>query len=76
MSDQRPIELPTSAATTPDTEPEVQAAISSAEGNPDREQAIRERAYALWEEEGRPDGRHVDHWLRAKAEIDLEQQKS
>jgi hypothetical protein len=34
-----------------------------------REQAIRERAYAIWEEEGRPDGRDREHWLRAEAEI-------
>ena len=31
--------------------------------------AIRERAYALWEEDGRIDGRDVDHWLRAEEEI-------
>jgi hypothetical protein len=35
-----------------------------------REQAIRERAYAIWEqEEGHPKGRDLDHWLRAEAEI-------
>jgi hypothetical protein len=27
-----------------------------------------ERAYALWEGEGRPDGRHLDHWCQAEAE--------
>jgi hypothetical protein len=26
------------------------------------------RAYALWEGEGRPDGRHLDHWCQAEAE--------
>jgi hypothetical protein len=31
----------------------------------EREEAIRERAYAIWEEEGRPDGKALDHWLRA-----------
>ena len=30
---------------------------------------IRERAYWLWEEEGRPDGRELDHWYRASSEI-------
>jgi len=30
---------------------------------------VEERAYALWEGEGRPDGRHLDHWLQAEAEI-------
>jgi hypothetical protein len=35
-----------------------------------REQAIiRERAFAIWEEEGRPEGKSVAHWLRAEAEI-------
>ncbi|MFN7010770.1 MAG: DUF2934 domain-containing protein [Allorhizobium sp.] len=26
---------------------------------------IAKRAYALWEEEGRPDGRHDAHWQQA-----------
>lgn len=30
---------------------------------------IRERAYWLWEEEGRPQGREFDHWVRARSEI-------
>jgi Protein of unknown function (DUF2934) len=30
---------------------------------------IRERAYWLWEEEGRPTGRELDHWDRASREI-------
>jgi hypothetical protein len=30
---------------------------------------IRERAYAIWEEEGRPHGHDWDHWLRAAQEI-------
>jgi hypothetical protein len=50
-------EAPRSTAMTPETEPGVQAAIVSAEGQPDREQAIRERAYAIWEQEGRPEGK-------------------
>jgi hypothetical protein len=29
------------------------------------EDAIRARAYQIWEEEGRPDGRHELHWQRA-----------
>jgi len=61
----------TSTAATPQTEPEVVAAISSADGHAAKEQVIRERAYAMWEEEGRPERRHLDHWLRAKAEINL-----
>ncbi len=30
---------------------------------------VRERAYWLWEEEGRPSGRDFDHWVRAQHEI-------
>ena len=33
------------------------------------EHRIRLRAYEIWEEEGRPKGRDVDHWTRAKWEI-------
>ncbi|MBB3447094.1 MULTISPECIES: DUF2934 domain-containing protein [unclassified Rhizobium] len=32
----------------------------------DREQQRRERAYKIWEDEGRPDGQHADHWRRAE----------
>jgi len=38
----------------------------------DRDQIIRDRAYAIWEEEGRPDGRHEEHWLRAEQEHDAD----
>lgn len=33
--------------------------------------AIRERAYEIWEREGRPDGQHEDHWRQALAELAL-----
>ena len=36
------------------------------------EQAIQERAYLIWIEEGRPEGRDVEHWLLACAELDSE----
>jgi len=29
------------------------------------DQAVRETAYFIWESEGRPEGRAVDHWIRA-----------
>jgi hypothetical protein len=35
---------------------------------PRNEQEIRERAYRIWEEDGRPEGRDRDHWYRAEAE--------
>ncbi|QQR41068.1 DUF2934 domain-containing protein [Devosia rhizoryzae] len=28
---------------------------------------IRQTAYFLWEQDGRPEGRAMDYWLRAKA---------
>ena len=37
------------------------------------ERRIRERAYFIWQEEGRPDGRHLEHWERARAHIDEEE---
>jgi hypothetical protein len=30
---------------------------------------IRERAYAIWEQEGRPAGRDHQHWYQAACEI-------
>jgi len=32
------------------------------------EHAIRERAYYLWEQDGRPHGRDLEYWSRAAAE--------
>jgi hypothetical protein len=31
----------------------------------DREQQQRERAYKIWEDEGRLEGAHEEHWQRA-----------
>ena len=36
----------------------------------DKEQRIRVRAYAIWEEEGRHDGRAEEHWRQAEREIE------
>ncbi|NEI69050.1 DUF2934 domain-containing protein [Rhizobium lusitanum] len=33
-----------------------------------RDEWIKKRAYAIWEEEGHPYGRDVDHWHRASGE--------
>ena len=38
----------------------------------ERVPAIRERAYAIWEHEGHPEGKALDHWLQAEAEIGKE----
>jgi hypothetical protein len=37
-----------------------------------KELRIRARAYAIWMEEGRPHGKHEEHWHRAAREIDQE----
>ncbi|MER9232093.1 DUF2934 domain-containing protein [Mesorhizobium sp. M0622] len=38
----------------------------------DRQERIRQRAHAIWEQAGRPDGAHQQHWDQATAEIDAE----
>jgi hypothetical protein len=35
---------------------------------------VRERAYAIWERGGRPDGQAEQHWFWAEAELRTEQQ--
>ncbi|WP_037471526.1 DUF2934 domain-containing protein [Sphingobium sp. DC-2] len=35
----------------------------------DRHEAVKARAYRIWEEEGCPPGRDEDHWLRAEQAI-------
>lgn len=36
------------------------------------EEVIRERSYQIWLSEGRPDGKAVEHWLRAETELENE----
>ena len=36
------------------------------------EQHIRERAYALWEKEGSPEGRDAEFWERARLMVEAE----
>ena len=38
------------------------------------EDRVRTIAYRIWEEEGRPDGRALDHWLKAEILWDDEQE--
>jgi hypothetical protein len=40
--------------------------------DPKRDQRIRERAYHLWEQEGRPHGRDQEFWERARELIGME----
>jgi hypothetical protein len=36
------------------------------------EERIRERAYQIWEREGKPHGRDAEHWQQAASEVDAE----
>lgn len=36
----------------------------------DRTQAIRDRAYQIWIEQGQPSGREREHWEQASRELD------
>jgi hypothetical protein len=36
------------------------------------EEAIRLRSYLIWEREGRPDGKALEHWLVATIELEAE----
>ena len=42
------------------------------EADRDLERRIRDRAYLLWEAEGKPDGRADEHWHRARELIEAE----
>lgn len=34
-----------------------------------KDAAIREQAYLLWEQEGRPEGREMEFWTRAQVKV-------
>ncbi|MDX8454700.1 DUF2934 domain-containing protein [Mesorhizobium sp. VK9D] len=36
----------------------------------DRYERIRQRAHEIWEQAGRPEGAHMEHWDQATAEVD------
>jgi hypothetical protein len=57
-----------SAPATPAAAAAPAAAPASAKPKPTPE-AIGARAHAIWVAEGRPDGKSVDHWLRAEREL-------
>jgi hypothetical protein len=44
------------------------------EKSPEREAQVRERAYRLWEEEGRPHGRDLEFWARARELVAAERE--
>ena len=38
-------------------------------GNDKTDDPVRERAYQLWEEHGKPEGSAMDFWLQAEREL-------
>jgi len=40
---------------------------------PEIEEKISARANAIWEQEGKPEGRHLEHWSRAKRLVAAEE---
>jgi hypothetical protein len=54
------------------SEAEQQVQDQESQREHDQQRRIRERAYFIWEEEGRPEGRHRKHWERARVQIDQE----
>src|ERR1700679_1195657 len=45
------------------------------ETNPEREAHIREVAYRMWEENGRPHGRDVEFWERARELVGMKENR-
>ncbi len=43
------------------------------EYSPQRDARIRERAYHLWEADGRPHGQDLEYWLRASELVGMEE---
>jgi hypothetical protein len=41
-----------------------------------REERIREQAYRIWEEEGRPEGCEEEHWRRAEIEVEASRNRT
>lgn len=50
-------------------------AVNPLEKDPAREHRIRERAYHLWEQEGRPEGRDLEYWERARELVGMEESR-
>lgn len=41
--------------------------------DPNRENRVRERAYLMWEADGKPHGRDVEYWERARELVGMEE---
>ncbi len=62
------------AGNTPSAAPQDSSASPSQDwgAGAAREEKIRERAYAIWLDQGQCDGRDQEHWQEAEREIDAE----
>ncbi len=47
----------------------VPVAVAAFKADGDLEDRIRQRAYELYEQEGRQEGRDQEYWFRAEAEV-------
>ena len=66
------IEPPTKAGVETPIEIPVAKDRDGAGDDKIKDDKIRERSHLIWIDEGRPDGRDVDHWMRAKWELERE----
>lgn len=51
-------------------------AVTTKDYPPSRQDRIRTRAHQLWEQSGKADGSHEDHWHQAERDIDEEDRVS
>jgi hypothetical protein len=65
-------ELPTEASGRPDPDVPEDIPPAVAKSNGPKDDQIRERAYLIWVNEGQPHGHELNHWLRAKWELEHE----
>ena len=49
------------------TAKKTMAKVRAAIAKPNYDEEIRQIAYKLWQDEGYPDGRHLDHWFKAES---------
>lgn len=63
-----PTKAPAAARSTPADAADA-VSLQPAANDATREDAIRARAYFLWEQAGRPDGDGVEFWTRAEQEM-------
>jgi hypothetical protein len=48
---------------------DAEASVEAASPNPNTREQIAPCAYYIWQAEGRPDGRDVEHWLQAELQL-------